>query len=48
MRLSLPMRFPYFGLSPEEIVELRERRRFYYQWLSAAYQTKADASDYTR
>jgi hypothetical protein len=37
-----------FGLSPEEAAELRERRRFYYQWLSAAYQTKADVSDYTR
>jgi len=37
-----------FGLSPAEVGELRERRQFYYQWLSAAYQTKADAGDYTR
>jgi hypothetical protein len=37
-----------FGLSTAEVAELRERRRFYYQWLSAAYQAKADVGDYTR
>jgi hypothetical protein len=37
-----------FGLSPPEVLELRERRRFHYEWLSAAYRAKADAGDYTR
>lgn len=37
-----------FGLSAAEVVELQARRRVHYEWLSAGYQGKADAGDYTR
>jgi hypothetical protein len=37
----------HFGLSVSEVVELRRRRLFYYQWLSPGCQAKADAGDYT-
>jgi hypothetical protein len=37
-----------FGRSSEEVVDLQERRRFDYQWLSAAYRAKADVGEYTR
>jgi hypothetical protein len=37
----------HFDLSAHEVVELRRRRLFYYQWLSPGNQAKADAGDYT-
>lgn len=37
----------HFGLSASEVIELRRRRMFYYQWLSPDNQAKADAGDYT-